>query len=84
MGLCNLLHPHANARAGGCRACLLDEVCDPARLGGGGVCWLHTALEVTQGGNDGCLSQFPCKCYFEEVASVGDLRFALNSTPGWV
>ena len=29
-------------------------------------------------------SQLPFKRHLEEVASVGiDLRFALNSTPGW-
>ena len=40
-------------------------------------------LEATQGQMDGFFSQLSYKCHLEEVASVGDLRFALNSTPGW-
>jgi len=31
-----------------------------------------SALEATQGQNDGFFSQLPYKCYLEEVASVGD------------
>ena len=32
----------------------------------------QTALEATQGQMDGLLSHLPCKCYLEEVVSVGE------------
>ena len=35
----------------------------------------RAGLEATQEQNDSFFSQLPYKCYIEEVASVGDLRF---------
>ena len=45
---------------------------------------LGSALEATHGQMDGLWSQLPYKCHLEEVQLwVIDLRFALDSTPGW-
>ena len=45
---------------------------------------MEAVLEATKGQMDGFLSRLVCKRYLEEEASVGgDVRFALNSTPGW-
>ena len=32
----------------------------------------YATLEATQGQNDNFFGQLSCKCYLEEVASVGD------------
>ena len=50
--------------AGGTIPTIMSDECDKTNAG--------TALEARQGGNDGSLSQLPCKCYLEEVASLGD------------
>ena len=48
---------------------------------GGGI---NTALEATHGKIDGFFSQLPYKCHLERwLLWEIDLRFALNSPPGW-